>query len=61
MDGNHLCGVGIFSTRWLALSFSVCESLRGRILEEPARDSGEALDVLGMANIPAFTAWLGDG
>ena len=63
MDDNYLCGFGVFSIRWLALSFTVCEpSMRGRISEEPARDSGEALVGLAMAgiDIPAWTALLGD-
>ena len=62
MDDNYLCGFGVFSNRWLALSFTVCElSMRGRILEELARDSEEALVGLGMAgvDIPAC-ALLGD-
>jgi hypothetical protein len=35
--------------------------MRGRILEEPVADSGEAIDGPDMGDIPAWTALAGDG
>jgi len=43
------------------LSFTVCKSsVRGRVLEDPARDSGVALDCM-LADTSAWTASLGVG
>lgn len=50
----YLCKLAVL---WLALSFTVCDSsMRGRILEEPARESRAALN-----GTSAWTALLGDG
>ena len=70
IDDADLGGLGVFwSGRRLGLSLIVCEwSMRGRTLEEPVCDSGEvgtpdsmlALQVEGMADIPAWTGFLCD-
>jgi hypothetical protein len=66
IDDDDLGGLNVFWSRcWLGLSSIVREwSMAGRILEEPARDSGEVGapdDMVWLADIPAWTTSLGDG